>query len=376
MTRPLSAFADPYPTTRPCSSPMLRRVEPFMLVRNLHRRATSRGSPSSPLSPTHRERTVLDQSLPGRSGLDRTRRRSRSTVAPSALPDPSASVSKVASLGGLAPLGLRQGRKALAGEGPTDGRDADSEAGRDVGGAQAGVECLDQRRALDGGTRAPAGHPGGLQAAVHGGARAAGLGGDARARPAAAVQRHHVGGVDGRRFGLPGHAWGRRRRRASRARPGGSPRTARRVGPDSARAPGTDAAARCPRAGSSAGAAPAAGARRGAAGGRTRCSCRNPAGRRPPPRSSPRARTAGGPRRRSPRLGRSRGTPASARRPPPASCAPSGPRPRTGRPRRHRQALLDVELAERRRVRAWPSPGLEPHVGGCPHASQRRHDRS
>ncbi len=51
---------------------------------------------------------------------------------------------------------------------------------------------------------------------------------------------------------------------------------------------------------------------------------------------------------------------------------------RCGAPRRgrDRQALLDVELAQRRRVRAWLSAGREPHVGGCTDASQRRHDRS
>ena len=67
-------------------------------------------------------------------------------------------------LGGLALLGLGQGAETLTAEGPADGRDADLEAGGDLGGGQAGVEGIEQGGAVDGRTRAAAGHPGGRTA--------------------------------------------------------------------------------------------------------------------------------------------------------------------------------------------------------------------
>jgi hypothetical protein len=102
-------------------------------------------------------------------------------------------------LGGLATLGLGQGAEALTGEGPADGRDADLEAGGDLGGGEFGVEGIEEGGADDGGTRAAADHPGGLQAAVHGGRRAGEPGRDVRARPALVVERHHVVGAGRRR---------------------------------------------------------------------------------------------------------------------------------------------------------------------------------
>ena len=80
--------------------------------------------------------------------------------------------------GGLAPLGLGQGAETLTGEGPADGRDADLEAGGDLGGGEAGVEGIEEGGAVDGGTRAARTTP----AAVHGGRRAGEPGRDVRAR--------------------------------------------------------------------------------------------------------------------------------------------------------------------------------------------------
>ena len=153
-------------------------------------------------------------------------------------------------LGGLAPLGLRQGPQALTAECPADGRDADSEAGRDV-------ERIDRRRAPRAGSagrrqdsgdgeRPPANSRRRNTVAVEQPNRVAMRGPDRLGGTAPPWRRSSPEASQ-----ALGHALRRRRRRASRSPPGGLPRTARRAG--RGQLPGTGAGARCPQAGRCAG---------------------------------------------------------------------------------------------------------------------------